>query len=89
MRTNKFVKEAATRNLSLRMLQSTKTISSRLQLILDIAIVDGLLFLFVWLKGDTNITLYYYPAVIVPVLMWFIYSNSEVYQRSGGKLSRH
>jgi len=88
MRTNKFVKEAATRNLSLRMLQSTKTISSRLQLILDIAIVDGLLFLFVWLKGDTNITLYYYPAVIVPVLMWFIYSNSEVYQRSGGKIEQ-
>ncbi|HKI62268.1 MAG TPA: undecaprenyl-phosphate glucose phosphotransferase [Mariprofundaceae bacterium] len=73
---------------SRRMLKSSHTISSRLQLLLDIIVVEALLFLLVWLKGDTPVEIYYYPAAIAPVLMWLIYSNSGIHQRSGRPVDR-
>jgi len=63
------------------MLRSSNSVSSKLQLLLDIAVIEGLLFLFAYFKGIDDIVLYYYPAAIAPVLMWFIYSNSSLYRR--------
>jgi len=68
------------------MLRSSSSVSSTLQLFLDIAFVEGILFLCVSLKGITAIELYYYPAVTAPVLMWFIYSNSGIYRRFSSKI---
>ena len=73
---------------SKRMIRAASNISSKIQLLLDIAVVDGLLFLFVYLKGITDFSLYYYPATMAPLLIWLIYSNSGVYRRFSGNISR-
>jgi len=70
------------------MIRAASNISSKIQLLLDIAVVDGLLFLFVYLKGITDFSLYYYPATMAPLLIWLIYSNSGVYRRFSGNISR-
>ena len=86
--SNRVVNGSVNGSASRRLIQTSKSISSQLQLLLDIAIVEGLLFLFVWLKGINDFSLYYYPALIAPALMWLVYSNSGVYQRLSGKIGR-
>ncbi|MDQ6998228.1 MAG: undecaprenyl-phosphate glucose phosphotransferase [Mariprofundus sp.] len=71
-----------------RMLRATKPVSLKLQLLLDIAVVEGVLFLLVWLKGITDAQLYYYPASIAPLLMLLIYSSAGVYRRFSGHVNR-
>jgi len=71
-------------NRSRRMLRQSNSLSAKFQFILDVAIVDGLLFLFLWVKGIQDLSLYYYPAAIAPLLMWLIYSNSGIYRRFSG-----
>jgi len=75
-------------NRSQRMLRQSNSLSVKLQFFIDVAVVDGLLFLLCWFKGITDLSLYYYPAGIAPVLMWLIYSNSGVYRRFAGNISR-
>lgn len=70
------------------MINTPDTVSSKLQRLLDITVIEGLLFLFTYLKGIQDITHYYYPAAITPVLMWFVYSNSGVYQKFSDDVSR-
>jgi putative colanic acid biosynthesis UDP-glucose lipid carrier transferase len=70
------------------MIGASDSVSSKLQRLLDIAVIEGLLFLFAYLRGIEDFTLYYYPAAITPVLMWFIYSNSGVYRRFSDNISR-
>ena len=75
-------------NRSRRMLQTTTPVSSKLQLLLDIAIVEALLYLSILLKGVDDLSIYHFPAVVAPVLMWLVYSNTGVYRRFPGHLSR-
>ena len=70
------------------MIGSPDSVSSMLQRLLDIAVIEGLLFLFAYLRGIQDFTLYYYPAAITPVLMWFIYSSSGVYHKFSDDISR-
>jgi len=70
------------------MLRSSSTVSSKLQLMLDISVVEGLLFLLAYQKGFVDYELYYYPASITPILMWFIYSNSGIYRRFSSNINR-
>ena len=73
---------------SRRMLQTSVSVSSRLQLLLDIAIVEAILYLAVFFKEIGDLYIYHFPAVIAPVLMWLVYSNSGVYRRFPGHVSR-
>jgi len=88
MDLNSLFGKTAGRGGSRRMLKSSHTISSRLQLLLDIIVVEALLFLFVWLKTGTPVEIYYYPAAIAPVLMWLIYTNSGIHQRTARNIDR-
>ncbi len=72
---------------SRRMLRSSNSISSKLQLLLDIAVTEALLFLLIELKGINDLSVYYYPAVIVPILMSLIYS-SGVYRSYSSHAAR-
>ncbi|GAV21443.1 putative colanic acid biosynthesis UDP-glucose lipid carrier transferase [Mariprofundus micogutta] len=76
------------RDRSQRMVRASNPVSLKMQLLLDILLVETVLFLFVWLKGITDFELYYYPATIAPMLMWLIYSNSGVYRRFSGNIGR-
>jgi len=71
---------------SQRMLRKTKSLSVNLQFLLDVLLVEGLLALCVYLKDIQDYSLYYYPATVVPVLMWIIYTNSGVYRRFAGHI---
>jgi len=73
---------------SRRVISTSTSVSSYLQLLLDIAIVDFLLFSCCHLIGAGELHNYYAPLAITPILMWFIYSNSGVYRRFPGNLSR-
>lgn len=93
MNANNIAAASAGRGGSRKMLRSSWTVSSRLQLLLDVAVVEISLFLCVlpkWLqlKDTQDFTFYYYPAVIAPILMWLIYSNAGIYRRFSGKISR-
>jgi len=86
-------KETAAANLdnfkrSRRMLQTATPVSSKLQLLLDIAIVEMLLYVSIISKGIGDLSIYHFPAVVAPVLMWLVYSNSGVYRRFPGNISR-
>jgi len=76
------------RNRSRRMLSTGDSVSSRLQLLLDIATAELLLFGFVWLKGITDAAIYYDLGLITAVLMWLVYSNAGVYRRFSGHINR-
>jgi len=69
---------------SRRMLRKTKSLSVKLQFLLDVLLVEGLLALCVYLKDIQDFSLYYAPALVVPFLMWIIYVNSGVYRRFAG-----
>ena len=71
-----------------RMLQTNASVASKLQLVLDIVLVDALLYLIAYLKGIHDFSIYHFPAIVTPVLMWLIYSNSGVYRRFSGNMSR-
>lgn len=71
-----------------RMLQTSPPISLRLQLLFDIAIVEGALYLAMLLRGIENPSPYYSAAAIVPLLMWLVYSNSGIYRRFAGDITR-
>ncbi len=75
-------------NRSRRMLQTTTSVSSKLQLLLDMVLVDALLYLIVYAKGIEHVSIYHFPAIIAPVLMWLVYSNSGVNRRFPGYVSR-
>lgn len=75
-------------NGSHRMVRPSNPISVKLQLLLDMAVVVGMLFVLVWFKGLQDSTIYYYPSIIAPVLMWLVYSNAGVYRRFTGNISR-
>jgi len=75
-------------NRTRRMLRTSSPVSCKLQLMLDIAVVEALLYLAVFLKDVGDISIYHFAAVSVPVLMWFVYSNSGVYRRFPGHISR-
>ncbi len=79
-------------NRSRRMLQTSRSVSSRLQLLLDIAVVELLLYLAIVITGSFkvlgDISIYQFPAVVTPFLMWLVYSNSGVYRRFPGYISR-
>jgi len=79
--SNKFVR-------SRRMLQTSVPITSRLQLLLDIAIVETILYLCLLFKEIDDFSIYSSPALIAPVLMWLVYSNSGIYRRFPGHVSR-
>ncbi len=70
------------------MLRSSSTVSSKLQLLLDISVIEGLLFLLAYQKGIVDFKLYYYPATVTPILMWFIYSNAGIYRRFSSNINR-
>jgi len=75
-------------NRTKRMLQTSVPVSSKLQLLLDIVIVEALLYLFVFVKDIGDFSIYHFPAVVAPVLMWMVYSNSGIYRRFPGHVSR-
>jgi len=75
-------------NRSQRMLRTAHSLSSQIQLLVDIAVVEFMLFVAVWFKGISELGIYYDQAVITAVLMWLIYSNAGVYRRFSGHLSR-
>lgn len=64
---------------SRQMIRSHGNVSIKLQLLLDIAIVEGILFLCVSIR-DIDSTIFLYPAAIVPFLMWLGYFNTGVYR---------
>ncbi|OIO66533.1 MAG: undecaprenyl-phosphate glucose phosphotransferase [Zetaproteobacteria bacterium CG1_02_49_23] len=68
-------------------LQSSGKVSIKLQLLLDIAIVEGALFLCVEIRHIFDTSIYNYLAAIVPIFMWLGYFNSGVYRRHSGKTS--
>ncbi len=73
---------------SRRMLQTSSPVSCKLQLLLDIVVVEGLLFLFLYLKGLNNLDIYHSLALLLPVLMWVNYSNEGLYRRFPGHVTR-
>ncbi|WP_018294767.1 undecaprenyl-phosphate glucose phosphotransferase [Mariprofundus ferrooxydans] len=76
------------RDRSRRMLSTGDSVSSRLQLLLDIATAELLLFVFVRLKGIGDAQIYLNLGLITAVLMWLIYSNAGVYRRFSGHINR-
>jgi len=68
------------------MLRKNKSLSVKLQFLLDVLLVEGLLMLCMYIKGIQSSSLYYYPAVAVPFLMWFIYANAGVYRKFSGRV---
>jgi len=73
---------------SRRMLQTSSPVSCKLQLLLDIAIVEGILFLLLLSKGVTDLSAYHSLELILPVLMWMNYSNEGLYRRFPGHVTR-
>jgi len=73
---------------SRRMLRPTGNIFSIVQLLLDILIADVVLFVCMQIRGIQDVSIYYYPMVMTPIFMWFIYSNAGLYRRHPGNLSR-
>jgi len=49
-----------------RMLRKTKSLSAKLQFLLDVLMVEGLLLLGLYFKNIHDFSLYYYPALAVP-----------------------
>lgn len=70
------------------MVRLSSSISSKLQMLLDIAIVEVSLYTCMLLRGVYTFDLYIYPIAISPVLIWMIYSNSGVYRRFSGEIDR-
>jgi len=66
---------------SRRMLHRNKSISMKFQFLMDVALVEMVLYGCALLKGVQDFSLYYYPAGIVPLLMWLMYSADGVYRR--------
>jgi len=76
-------------NQSRRMLQTSSPVSCRLQLLLDITVVLGMLFLLFYLFKDSDgLEIYHELILLVPVLMWIIYSHDGLYRRFPGHTSR-
>lgn len=73
---------------SRRLLRPTVTVSSRLQLLLDIAIVEAVLYFCMRIRGIDTMGIYLYPSILVPILMWLVYSNSGVYSRFPNRIGR-
>jgi len=71
-----------------RMLRTSSRLSCRLQLLLDILIVELLLYLSTLVRGVDDQIIYHFPAAIAPVLIWLVYSNSGVYRRFSGHVNR-
>jgi len=66
---------------SRRMLRKNKPFSAKLQFLMDVALVEILLYASLLLRGVQDLSLYYYPASMAPLLMWIIYSGSGIYTR--------
>jgi len=71
-----------------RMLQISSSVSLKLQVLIDILIVEGSLYLADLIRGVVNPSPYYSAAAIAPVLIWLIYSNAGVYRRFPGNITR-
>jgi len=76
------------RSRSQRMLRATGNVFSTMQLILDMIIADVVLLGCMQIRGVEDTSIYYYPLVMTPMLMWLIYSHSGLYRRHPGNLSR-
>jgi len=70
------------------MLQISSSVSLKLQLLVDIVVVECSLYLAELIRGVVNPSPYYSAAAIVPVLIWLIYSNAGIYRRFPGNISR-
>jgi len=68
------------------MLRKTQSLSVKLQFLLDVLLVEGLLMFCVYIKGAQSFSLYYYPAIVSAILIWTIYANSSVYRKFSGGL---
>jgi len=66
---------------SRRMLSANKPLSAKLQFLIDVILVEVLLYGCILLRGQQDLSLYYFPASLAPLLMWTIYSNSGIYTR--------
>ena len=66
---------------SRRMLRRNKSLSVKVQFLMDVALIEGVLYACALLKGIHDFSLYYYPAGMVPLLMWVIYSSDGIYRR--------
>lgn len=73
---------------SRRMLRATSNLSSKLQMALDIVIVEATLFFCIYIRDAHTLPVYYYPAIFTPFLMWVVYSNSGIYRRHKGTVSK-
>lgn len=71
-----------------RFLRARASISSRLQLLLDISAVELTLYFVMLLRGNLTPGVYLYPSILAPILMWLIYSNSGVYSRFSTPLGK-
>ena len=66
---------------SRRMLRKNKPFSAKIQFLMDVLLVEILLYACLLLRGVQDLSLYYYPASMAPLLMWIIYSSSGIYTR--------
>jgi len=63
------------------MLRRSKSLSVKIQFLMDIILVEGVLYVCALFKDIQDFSPYYYPAAMVPLLMWLIYSGDGIYRR--------
>ncbi|MDX8406078.1 MAG: undecaprenyl-phosphate glucose phosphotransferase [Mariprofundus sp.] len=69
-----------------QMLRKSGLLSSRLQLLLDIAVVEVVLFLLILMKGAA-FAAYYELSLVTVLSMVLVYSHAGVYRRFSGRLA--
>jgi len=71
-----------------RIFKTKANLFSKIQLLVDIIIVELALLLCVLIKGVHDYSNYYYLFVLIPLLVVLVYSNSSVYDRHKGRISQ-
>ncbi|MDQ6968292.1 MAG: undecaprenyl-phosphate glucose phosphotransferase [Mariprofundaceae bacterium] len=73
---------------SRRMLSVSGNISTKIQFLLDVVLVEAVLYILLYVKGLQDVAIYHYPAMLVALLMWVVYSNARIYRRYSSEINR-
>ncbi|MDQ6991290.1 MAG: undecaprenyl-phosphate glucose phosphotransferase [Mariprofundaceae bacterium] len=83
-----FNKAMMKKRQSRRTLRVSGNVSAKIQFLLDVILVEVMLFISLYINHVPYVNIYHYPVVLTPLLMWFIYSNSGVYRRHSSRTHR-
>ena len=70
-----------------RMIRSSDDSSIKLQFVLDVLAVELALYLSMYIKGIASSELYLYPALTTPLIMFWLYKSTDVYNKQLSRFS--